>query len=133
MTFGRDLGIILENLYKGKKFCLKNGTNIFCFFKCKEVKMRKFLLSLFVVSFAVLGLVGASAPEKTDAFICPVFNSGAVGMHNPNAVPIADGDYTILGPYVVVPVHATNGNGAGNPGGIHSGPGDTDYTPIWNL
>ena len=65
-------------------------------------------------------------------FVCPVFNSAAVGAHNPNAVMIGGGDYSIIGPEVSVPDHATNGNGAGSPGGAHSRPGDTNYTAIWS-
>jgi hypothetical protein len=75
----------------------------------------------------------AAPPEKTDGFVCPVFNDGsAVGAHNPNAVEIGDGDYSIIGPNVSVPTHATNGDGAGTPGGPHSSPGDSDYTAIWS-
>jgi len=81
----------------------------------------------------VLPLSVAAAPiEKTDGFVCPVFNSdSAVGENNPNAVQIGGGDYTVVGPNVSVPVHATNDNGAGSPGGDHVAPGDTDYTAIW--
>lgn len=65
-------------------------------------------------------------------FVCPVFNpDSAVGEHNPNAVQIGDGDYSIIGPDVSVPANATNGDGAGSPPGPHSSPGDTDYTAIW--
>ena len=64
--------------------------------------------------------------------VCPVFNSNSqAGLKNPNAVLIGGGDYTILGPNVSVPTGATNGNGAGSPGGAHSTPGDSDYTAIW--
>lgn len=94
--------------------------------------MKNILIGLFIVTLVSFGFITAM-PEKTDAFICPVFNSDAVGMHNPNAVLIGGGDYTILGPNVNVPVHATNSDGAGSPGGAHSAPGDTDYSPIWNL
>ncbi|MDP3741577.1 MAG: hypothetical protein Q8R08_04635 [bacterium] len=74
----------------------------------------------------------ADPVEKTDGFVCPVFNSNsAVGESNPNAVQIGDGDYSIIGPNVSVPLHATNGDGAGSPGGSHSVPGDTDYSAIW--
>jgi hypothetical protein len=96
-------------------------------------KMKK------IVLFAVLGLLVmpaltlAAPVEKTDGFVCPVFNSDStVGNHNPNAVQIGGGDYTVLGPNVSVPVHATNGNGAGSPGGPHAAPGDTDYTALWS-
>jgi hypothetical protein len=94
---------------------------------------------VFLVLAAILALLAtpsfslAAQPEYTDGFVCPVFNSAsAVGAHNPNAVEIAGGDYTIVGPNVRIPVLATNGNGAGSPGGAHSAPGDSDYTAIWS-
>ncbi|MBR9700044.1 hypothetical protein GOV09_06300 [Candidatus Woesearchaeota archaeon] len=75
----------------------------------------------------------AAAVEKTDGFVCPVFNKDSeAGEKNPNAVQIADNDFTIIGPEVSVPVHATNGNGAGSPAGEHSSPQDSDYTAIWS-
>ena len=89
--------------------------------------------------FALLGLlilpaaVSAAPVETTDGFVCPVFNdAAAVGERNPNAVQIGGGDYTIVGPSVSVPMHATNGDGAGSPGGSHSVPGDTNYTAVWS-
>jgi len=87
-----------------------------------------------VLMALTLPLVSSAAPvEKTDGFVCPVFNSiSAVGAHNPNAVQIAGGDYTVIGPSVSVPTHATNGDGAGSPGGAHSTPGDSDYTAVWS-
>ena len=82
--------------------------------------------------FALTPLLTHAAPgEKTDGFVCPVFNSDSVGEHNPNTVPIAGGDYTIPGPNVSVPIHATNDDGAGTPGGDHTTPGDTSYTAVW--
>ena len=96
--------------------------------------MNKSILGIFFVSLALLSVTFVAAQvEKTDGFVCPVFNSNsAVAEHNPNAVPIANGDYTIVGPEVSVPIHATNGDGTGSPGGAHSSPGDTDYTAIWS-
>jgi len=99
--------------------------------------------TLLLASFAIVALLVApaisfaSAPDKTDGFVCPVFNSNsAVGEHNPNAFPIADGDYSLIpsgSPHTIsIPIHATNGDGAGSPGGAHSSPGDSDYTAIWN-
>jgi hypothetical protein len=88
----------------------------------------------------LLGLVIASsialAVEKTDAFVCPVITQEAVGLHNPQAGPIGGGDYTVVpatanNGHLSVPIHATNGDGTGTPGGAHSAPGDTDYTAIW--
>lgn len=93
---------------------------------------KKYGFAMIFVSLALFSsFLVAAQPVKTDGFVCPVFKSDAVGLHNPNAQPIADGDYTIVGPDVSVPIHATNGNGAGSPGGPHSSPGDTDYTAIW--
>jgi len=92
------------------------------------------LMSFAIAAAFVLPAISfAATPEKTDGFVCPVFNSGsAVGAHNPNAVEIANGDYTIPGPNVSVPIHATNGDGAGSPRGDHSSPGDSDYSAIWS-
>ena len=85
-------------------------------------------LAAIVLPTAVL----AGGVEKVDGFVCPVFtDKSAAGEKNPNAVAIAGGDYTIIGPDVSVPARATNGNGAGRPSGPHSSPGDTDYTAIW--
>ncbi len=67
-------------------------------------------------------------------FVCPVLNS-TVGAHNPNATPIAGGDYTVApagAAHLNVPDHATNMDGAGSPGGTHARPGDKGYTAIWN-
>ena len=82
---------------------------------------------------AVLGIVPAvsyAQVEKTDGFVCPVISTDAV-LHSPKGAAIGEGDYTIIGPGVSVPIHATNGNGAGTPPGPHSAPGDTDYTAVW--
>jgi hypothetical protein len=95
---------------------------------------RIFLFAPAVFALALAPAVSfAAPPEKTNGFVCPVFNPNSqVAAHNPNAVEIGGGDYTIIGPNVRVPVHATNGNGSGTPGGPHSAPGDSDYTAIWS-
>ena len=85
------------------------------------------------LSEAQMDSVAAGGVETTDGFICPVITTDAVLNSVKGAGPIGEGDYTILGPNVTVPVHATNGNGAGSPGGPYSNPGDTDYTAIWAL
>ena len=64
------------------------------------------------------------------AFVCPVISTDAV-LNAKNGVQI-NGAYSVVGPTISVPVHATNGDGAGSPGGSFSSPGDTDYTAIWN-
>lgn len=94
------------------------------------------VLAVSVMTGVLLATVGipAFATEGTD-FVCPVFNSEAVGEHNPNAVEIGGGDFTVLpdkADRLNVPDGATNGDGAGSPGGSHSSPGDRDYSAIWN-
>ena len=87
------------------------------------------------IAFGLLGVVAmptAQAVVKTDGFVCPVFNDGSqAGAKNPNAVLIGGGDFSVIGPDVSIPINATNGNGAGSPGGAHFVPGDNDYTAIW--
>jgi hypothetical protein len=85
---------------------------------------------------ATAALANGGPPETTEGFVCPVLG-GEAGEHG-NATGITgpigpEGDefFTVIGPDVNVPTHATNGNGAGTPGGDHSSPGDTDYTAIW--
>jgi hypothetical protein len=63
-------------------------------------------------------------------FVCPVINTDAV-LNAKNGIMI-NGAYSVKGPDVSVPVHATNDNGAGSPGGSFASPGDTTYTAIWN-
>jgi hypothetical protein len=82
------------------------------------------------LSDAQMDKVAAGGVEQVDGFVCPVISTDAV-LHSGNGAAIAGGDYTIVGPTVSIPLHATNGDGAGSPGGAHSGPGDTDYTAIW--
>lgn len=70
------------------------------------------------------------APSPT-GFVCPVISTDNV-LNSPKGGALGDtGDYTIGGPLVAVPMHATNGDGTGLPAGPHSAPGDTDYTAIW--
>lgn len=103
--------------------------------------MRSIIKLVLVISLLVVGIIGttgtvlAAPPEKVEAFVCPVIKSEAMGMHNPNAVALgATGTYTVDKPtahHKYVPIHATNMDGAGVPGGPQSAPGDTDYTAIW--
>jgi len=74
--------------------------------------------------------VAAGGVETIDGFVCPVISTENV-LNSPNAGAIGEGHYTIAGPDVSVPLHATNGDGTGTPPGPHSQPGDTDYTAIW--
>lgn len=105
--------------------------------------MKKLIIiSIVVVVISIVALpamIFADPVERVQTFVCPVLNENA-GMNNPNAFPIAGGDYSLLpgkagdpaNSPVMVPVHATNQNGNGGPGGSHAGPGDADYSPIWN-
>lgn len=65
------------------------------------------------------------------SFVCPVITTDAV-LNSPKGITI-NGAYSILGPEVGqgVPMHATNDNGAGSPGGTFASPGDSGYTAIW--
>ena len=79
----------------------------------------------------------AGPPDKGDGFVCPVLGGQAGEEHGnsdpANIVALGDtGDYTIPGPDVFVPTHATNDEGAGTPAGDHDSPGDDGYTAIWN-
>ncbi|PIR38009.1 MAG: hypothetical protein COV34_02890 [Candidatus Zambryskibacteria bacterium CG10_big_fil_rev_8_21_14_0_10_42_12] len=90
------------------------------------------VLGTLALVFALAPTFASAAPvEKTDGFVCPVIKTDAV-LNSPKGAPIGEGHYTIIGPNVSVPVHATNGDGAGSPGGPHSEPGDTDYTAVWS-
>lgn len=82
------------------------------------------------LSEAQMDSVAAGGMQTVDGFVCPVITTENV-LHSPKAQPIGEGHYTIGGPDVSVPLHATNGDGAGTPPGPHSQPGDTDYTAIW--
>lgn len=83
-----------------------------------------------LLSDAQMDAVAAGGVERVDGFVCPVIFTDAV-LNSPHGRMIGEGHYTIIGPDVMVPVHATNGNGAGTPPGPHSAPGDRDYTAIW--
>ncbi len=78
----------------------------------------------------------AGPPVKGDGFVCPVLGGQAGEEHGnsdpANIVEIGGGDYTVPGPDVFVPTHATNREGAGTPGGDHASPGEVGYTAIWN-
>jgi len=83
---------------------------------------------------AQMDAVAAGGVDKVDGFVCPVIPTDAVFKDGagPGAELGIDGYYTIAGPDVSVPLHATNGNGDGsNPGGPFNTPGDENYTAIW--
>jgi hypothetical protein len=107
----------------------------------------KFLILTLAVGFLLLAISPVLAdpvvPNKGPGFVCPVL--GGKAGENPNspwqnpdhplygikfAMP-PGGFYTVLGPELNVPEHATNQNGAGSPGGPFASPGETDYSPIW--
>lgn len=93
--------------------------------------IKKIMLTITTLLILTTGIF-AAAVEKTDGFVCPVFNDNSkVGEKNPNAIEISNGDYTIVGPKVSVPITATNDNGQGSPAGNHSSPNDKTYTAIW--
>ena len=102
--------------------------------------MNKAILTLSALT-TLLFASGASAAPVTlsltqmdtvagGQFVCPVIRTDAV-LNSPKGITI-NGAYSILGPTVSVPVHATNDNGAGSPGGTFASPGDRGYTAIWN-
>lgn len=98
----------------------------------KTNNMKK-IMSISVLGAAMLlstSLVFAAVPEKTNGFVCPVIKTSAV-LNSPRGAAIGEGHYSIIGPNVNVPIHATNSDGTGVPPGPHSEPGDTDYTAIW--
>jgi hypothetical protein len=82
------------------------------------------------LSDAQMDSVAAGGAPTPTGFVCPVITTDGV-LNSPKGREISGGHYTIIGPEVAVPKHATNGNGTGTPGGTHSAPGDTDYTAIW--
>ena len=72
----------------------------------------------------------ATPPEKVDGFVCPIL--GGKAGENGKSQKIAqlpNGDYTVVGPDVSVPEHATNW---GFPTTDHGVPGDEGYSAIWN-
>lgn len=84
------------------------------------------------LSDAQMDAVAAGGVETVDGFVCPVITTDAV-LNSPKGGELGvEGYYTIGGPDVSVPVHATNGDGSGSPAGPFSQPGDTDYTAIWS-
>ena len=103
--------------------------------------MKKNIIRLVaVITLIAIGLVGISSialaadpPEKVEGFICPVLggNAGQMGNHTGLSGPLAEGEYTVSGPPVTVPEHATNAGFPATGGYYH--PGEVGYTAIWNL
>ena len=85
------------------------------------------------LSAAQMDSVAAAGVETVDGFVCPVIKTENV-LNSPKSGTLGGGEfYTIGGPDVTVPVHATNNDGAGSPAGPFSKPGDTTYTAIWGI
>jgi hypothetical protein len=109
--------------------------------------MRKKMLVAATVAAVAAGVSASTAladppgGRADDPFVCPVLTLPEQAVDNSGQFnSIGDGQYT-FGPGNAgssdtfngnVPNNATNGNGAGSPGGDHSAPGDTDYTAIWS-
>jgi len=75
--------------------------------------------------------VAAAGVDTVNGFVCPVIKTENV-LHSPKSGTLGGGEfYTIGGPDVTVPVHATNGDGTSNPGGPFLKPGETNYSAIW--
>jgi hypothetical protein len=94
------------------------------------------LVFLLLLTPMLIAPVLAEPPDKTDGFVCPVLGGkggqNAIDKGKGKFIEIADGDLSVVGPEVHVPVHATNQDGDGSPGGDHASPGDEDYTAIWS-
>ena len=98
-------------------------------------------IRVLVIPGAIALALAGSAPAFAD-FVCPVLpvSQNAVDHSNADFITISGGDISILpgkagdpdNSPVDVPDHATNDDGAGNPGGAHARPGDPGYTGIWN-
>ena len=96
--------------------------------------MKKLLIGAAGAAVLFVGATGfaaAAPPETTTGFVCPVLGGNAGGSGAAPIVGIGGGDFSVIGPEVTVPIHATNDDGAGTPGGAHASPGDPDYTAIW--
>ena len=96
----------------------------------KLIKLTTMTAGLSFVAVLLPTIAFALPPEMTDGFVCPVILTQNV-THSPKSGELSNGHYTIGGPDITVPVHATNGEGTGQPQGDHSQPGDSDYTAIW--
>jgi hypothetical protein len=90
------------------------------------------------LSDAQMDSVVAGSGHRVAGFVCPVLKTDAPFNNpaNPNDkfIQIGEGHYSILGPDVMVPIHATNTLADGTPGtppGPHAAPGDRGYTAIW--
>ena len=94
--------------------------------------MKRIIQSSLIVTLAVVGFA-AFAPSASADFVCPVIKTENV-LNSPKGGALGStGFYTIGGPDVSVPEHATNNDGLASPGGPDQlGPGQVGYTAIWN-
>lgn len=98
----------------------------------KNRSMAAFALGAFVALVA-MPLITHADVEKVEGFVCPVIKTENV-LHSPKGGTLGGGEYYTIGAHAVsVPVHATNGEGAGSPAGPFMTPGDSGYTAIWNV
>ena len=104
----------------------------------KRIYKIAIVLGAFIILGSGLAIAenNAQEPDKQPGFVCPVLGgkAGEKGKASGEEGPLVQlpgGDYTVIGPNVNVPVHATNDNGQGTPGGEHASPGDPEYTAIW--
>jgi hypothetical protein len=91
------------------------------------------IFSILLVTFALtVPIAFAAPPEKGVSFVCPVLG-GKAGINGKSTkiVTPPGGFYSVIGPEINVPKHATNDNGDGSPGGPFVSPGEEDYSAIW--
>ncbi len=94
--------------------------------------LTAFLLSSGVYAGPVTLSLAQMDTVAGGAFVCPVISTDAIKNSNLHFVNLGDGYYSIVPDTdITVPVHATNDNGTGSPGGNFVSPGNTSYTAIW--
>jgi hypothetical protein len=116
----------------------RNNHECITILKKEKISMKKYTKIVLVVSLVIIGIIAttgiayAAPPEKANGFICPVLG-GKAGMNGNSSKiePIAGGYYTVAGPDVMVPAHATN-EGFPTVEGSFLTPGEVGYTAIWN-
>lgn len=83
------------------------------------------------LSAAQMDSVAAAGVETVEGFVCPVITTANVLHSDKGGTLVAGSFYTIGGPNVTVPKHATNDEGDGSPSASFAYPGQTTYTAIW--
>ena len=102
--------------------------------------VKRMTIAATVVAATGAFLAGPGAGAAIADFVCPVLPGSEQRGQSEQFITLPNGDKSILPGHageefdspVDVGDHATNGDGAGSPGGSHSTPGDTDYTAIWS-